>query len=83
MDGGNLKHGTARTDYWYDATGMSLDSGGTNATYLRDPGGKLLSSWTGAVLQNYATDRLGSATVTTKMNGDWLIPATAIYGEHW
>ncbi|MDP9351229.1 MAG: hypothetical protein M3P51_06790 [Chloroflexota bacterium] len=44
---------------------MSLETGGTNATDLRALGGKLLFSWIGGVLQNYATDRLGSVTATT------------------
>lgn len=74
--------GTSRTDYWYDASGMSLESGGTNATYLRDPGGKLLSSWTGGVLQNYATDKPGSVTATTNnTSGDRLTPAASSCGE--
>jgi len=29
----------ARTDFWFDATGMTLESGASDLTYLRDPSG--------------------------------------------
>ncbi len=64
---------TATTDYWYDATGMTLESsttGGANATYLRSPKGKLLSVNSSAGFMNYATDRLGSVTATTNTGGN-------------
>jgi len=35
----------AATNYWYDQTGMSLETGGTNSTYLRDMMGGLLSRY--------------------------------------
>ena len=47
----------AQTNYWYDQTGMSLETGGTNSSYLRDPGGRLLSRWFAPVHANYGTDR--------------------------
>jgi len=62
--------GTARTDYWYDSTGMSLETsatGGGNATYLREPGGGLVSVTSGTRFQNHFTDRQG--TVTATVNG--------------
>jgi RHS repeat-associated protein len=60
--------GTARTNYWYDATGMSLETGATNATYLRHPGGTLLSRYTTDV-HNYMLDRLGHVTALTDRSG--------------
>ena len=32
-----------RTDFWYDETGLTLETGASSATYLRDPQGALLS----------------------------------------
>jgi RHS repeat-associated protein len=61
--------GTGRTDYWYDASGMALETGAANATYLRTPKGRLLSSSAGGAVQDYATDRLGSVTATTNASG--------------
>ncbi len=52
----------ARTDYWYDATGLTLETGAFNATYLRTPGGQLLSTSSGGAVYNYARDLLGSTT---------------------
>lgn len=54
--------GTDRTDYWYDSTGMALETGPTTATYSRSPAGKLLSVRSGAATHNYLGDRLGSVT---------------------
>ncbi len=53
-------------DYWYDVTGLSLQTGANPATYLRDPDGTVLSVETDQ-LYNYGRDRLGSvqAMVTT------------------
>ncbi len=58
--------GTGRNDYWYDVTGLSLQTGANPATYLRDPDGTVLSVETDQ-LYNYGRDRLGSVTamVTT------------------
>ncbi|MDP9317176.1 MAG: RHS repeat-associated core domain-containing protein [Chloroflexota bacterium] len=58
--------GTDRIDYWYDVTGLTLQTGANPATYLRDPDGTLLSVDTDQ-LYNYGRDRLGSVTamVTT------------------
>ena len=44
-DTGTLSHQCAspRTDLWHDATGLTLETGAASATYLRDPGGLLLS----------------------------------------
>ena len=35
----------AATNYWYDQTGLSLETGGSNSTYLRDMVGGLLSRY--------------------------------------
>ncbi len=35
-----------RKDYWYDETGLTLETGAASTTYLRDPDGLLLSSST-------------------------------------
>jgi len=57
---------STRTDFWYDQTGLTLETGGASATYLRDPQGDLLSVHNGT-LYNYGRDRLSSTTalVTT------------------
>ncbi len=52
---------------------MSLETGGTNSSYLRDPGGKLLSRWYAPVHFNYGMDRIGSGTVLTNASGDAVI----------
>ncbi len=59
--------GTGRNDYWYDTTGLTLESGTNNVTYLRDGDGTLLSRSGGAGYYTYGCDRLGSTTalVTT------------------
>ncbi len=60
------------TNYWYDATGMTEETGAKNATYLRDQGGKLLSIFSESSTpkhMDYATDRLGSITATTNEGG--------------
>lgn len=59
--------GGNRTDYWYDLTGLTRETGWANVSYLRDPDGTLLSRSGGAGLYNYGRDRLGSTTalVTT------------------
>ncbi len=54
----------ARTDYWYDRTGLAQETGANSATYLKDPDGRLLSRWYG-VLTNYGLDRQGSITAMT------------------
>jgi YD repeat-containing protein len=55
--------GATRTDFWFDASGMTLASGGANLTYLRDPAGLALSVTTaGGTLRNLGRDRLGSIT---------------------
>ncbi len=59
----------AKTEYWYDLTGMSLETGAASATYLRDPGGRLLSIKSGSGFANYATDRQGTVTATTNQSG--------------
>ncbi len=48
---------------------MSLETGCTNSSYLRDPGGRLLSRWFAPVHLNYGTDRLGSVTALTNASG--------------
>ena len=60
----------ARTDYWYDVTGLTRETGAANATYLRDPGGLLLSSTVGSTTRNYGRDRLGSITALVGASGD-------------
>ncbi len=62
----------AQTNYWYDQTGMSLETGGTNSTYLRDPGGRLLSRWYSPVHVNYGSDRQGTVTALTNASGGGL-----------
>jgi YD repeat-containing protein len=57
----------SRTDHWYDASGLTLETGANSATYLRDPDGLLLSKKTGG-LYNYGRDRLGSITALTDTN---------------
>ncbi len=52
--------GTGRTDYWYDQTGLVLETGAATSTYLRGLGGELLSRTRGTTLVNYGTDNLGS-----------------------
>jgi RHS repeat-associated protein len=62
--------GTSRTDYWFDASGMVLETGAADGTYLRNPDGTLLSTVTGTGFANYGTDRLGSITATTNAGGN-------------
>ncbi len=59
--------GGNRTELWYDTTGLTLESGYNNVTYLRDGDGTLLSRSGGAGYYTYGRDRLGSTTalVTT------------------
>ncbi len=59
--------GSGRTELWYDTTGLTLESGTNNVTYLRDGDGTLLSRSGGAGYYTYGCDRLGSTTalVTT------------------
>jgi RHS repeat-associated protein len=52
----------SRTDHWYDWSGLTLETGGSSATFLRDPDGLLLSMRSGGVTHNYGRDRLGSIT---------------------
>jgi len=61
--------GTARTDYWYDGTGMSLETGAASATYTRSPGGELLSRASGASVTNYSGNDQGSVTALTNTKG--------------
>jgi RHS repeat-associated protein len=65
----------ARTDYWYDATGMSLETGAASTEYLRGPGGELLSRSRGTYLANYGTDRLGN--VTALVSGESVVQSYA------
>ncbi|MBA2570926.1 MAG: RHS repeat-associated core domain-containing protein [Chloroflexi bacterium] len=44
---------------------MTLETGAASATYLRDPGGLLLSVSSGGGLSNYGRDRLGTITALT------------------
>jgi RHS repeat-associated protein len=69
--------GGGRTDYWYDQTGLTQESGAANATYLRDPNGTLLSISTGGAVYNYGLDRLGS--VTALVNSSQTIASSYSY----
>jgi RHS repeat-associated protein len=62
---------TNHTDFWFDQSGMTLESGSTSGTYLRDPSGLLLSAYIGGSgpVRNYARDRLGSITGLTSTAG--------------
>jgi RHS repeat-associated protein len=53
-----------RTDFWYDMTGLTRETGAYDATYLRDPDGLLLSKF-GSSISNYGRNRLGSITMMT------------------
>jgi RHS repeat-associated protein len=66
------KAGSARTDLWYDQTGLTLESGSLAATYLRDPDGLLLSANAGGSTYNYGRDRLGSITALTNTGAQTL-----------
>jgi RHS repeat-associated protein len=59
----------ARTDFWYDQTGLTQETGANTATYLRDMGGTLLSTNTGGTTYNYGQDRLGSITALAGTDG--------------
>lgn len=59
----------ARTDHWYDTTGLTLETGANAATYLRDQGGTLLSTNTGGATYTYGRDRLGSVTALVNGSG--------------
>jgi YD repeat-containing protein len=61
--------GSERTDYWYDVTGLTLETGTSNATYLRDLSGDLRSISSGGTVHNYAQDRLGSITGLVSTSG--------------
>ncbi len=61
--------GTGRTDYWYDSTGLSLETGAASVRYLRGQGGELLSREKSGELVNYGTDNLGSTRALTKTDG--------------
>jgi RHS repeat-associated protein len=54
-----------RTDFWFDRSGMTLETGGSARTYLRDPSGLPLSVKAGSTLSNVGRDRLGSITGLT------------------
>jgi YD repeat-containing protein len=56
----------ARTDYWYDLTGLTRESGAVTTTFLRDQRGRLLSRHNSGGLHNYGRDRLGSVTALTR-----------------
>ncbi len=62
--------GSSRCDYWYDQSGLSLESGAKDATYLRDPSGRMLSIESSAGFLNYGMDRLGSTTANINSTGD-------------
>lgn len=69
---GRRTHSTAaanRTDLWYDRTGLTEQTGATGITFLRDPGGLLLSRSGGSGTHNYGRDRLGSITTLTTTAG--------------
>jgi RHS repeat-associated protein len=70
--------GTERTDFWYDLTGLTLETGATGATYLRGPAGNLLSRSETGSLVNYSTDNLGSVTALTTDNGS--VASSYTYG---
>ncbi len=67
----------ARTDFWHDATGLTSETGAASATYLRDPGGLLLSVSSGGSLSNYGRDRLG--TITALASGSQTLTDTYRY----
>ena len=71
---------SGRTDYWFDQTGMALESGAVSATYLRDPSGRLLSGKEGSDFANFGHDRLGSVTATLATNQS---VATAFRYDPW
>ncbi len=60
--------GTAHTDYWYDQTGLALETGATNTTYLRGMG-QLASISNGGTVHNYASDNLGNITGLVSTSG--------------
>jgi RHS repeat-associated protein len=61
----------ARSDFWFDATGMSLETAAaTSRTYLRDPSGLPLSVTTElGTNRTYGRDRLGSTTAIVNNSG--------------
>ncbi|MDP9316440.1 MAG: RHS repeat-associated core domain-containing protein, partial [Chloroflexota bacterium] len=61
--------GTGRIDYWYDVTGLTLQTGATNATFLRDQSGSVRSITSGGATHNYGKDRLGSVTAMVATDG--------------
>ncbi|MDP9316439.1 MAG: hypothetical protein M3R24_37225 [Chloroflexota bacterium] len=61
--------GTDRIDYWYDVTGLTLQTGATNATFLRDQSGSVRSINSGGATHNYGKDRLGSVTAMVATDG--------------
>ncbi len=61
--------GTERTDYWYDSAGLTLETGGSSATYLRSPEGVLLSRHVSSSTVNYGADWQGHITATTGADG--------------
>jgi RHS repeat-associated protein len=59
----------ARTDFWYDDTGLALETGAANASYLRNSNGSLLSVNSGGTTYNYGRDRQGSITALVAPDG--------------
>jgi RHS repeat-associated protein len=59
----------ARTEYWYDQTGLVLETGAATATYLRDPNGSLRSTNSSGATYNYGQDQQGSITALTTTSG--------------
>lgn len=62
--------GASRTDFWYDSTGLSLETGATNATYQRGPYGIVLSINSGGATRNYMFDLLGTTTGLLTTDGN-------------
>jgi RHS repeat-associated protein len=63
---------TRRTDQWYDRTGLTLESSttsGANATYLREPGGDLLSVFSRTSFNNVMADRQDSVIALVSTSG--------------
>jgi RHS repeat-associated protein len=62
--------GAERTDYWYDRTGLTRETGAADGVYLRDLDGRLLSGQSGSAgTLNYALDRMDSVTALTDASG--------------
>ncbi|MEM8533532.1 MAG: RHS repeat-associated core domain-containing protein, partial [Chloroflexota bacterium] len=60
---------TERTDYWYNITGLTQETGATEATYLRDLSGALRSVSSDGAVYNYGKDRIGSVRALVDSDG--------------